>query len=97
MARRTADSDQAGEQVQRELNDLSLNQALLDFEVANARVIDLTQRLIEATATVNDYRIELDRLRIEHGEYVANFERMRSSKGYRLAEKIWAVRRALGV
>ncbi len=45
----------------RELDRLSLTQALLDFEVANARVTDLTQRLIDASNEIAALRAELDR------------------------------------
>ena len=37
-----------------EIDRLSLEQALRDFEVANARVVDLTQRLISANDKVVD-------------------------------------------
>jgi len=97
MARRTVDTERTGESVQRELDDLSLRQALLDFEVANARVVDLTQRLIEATATLNEYRAEVDHLRIEHAEHIRREERLRRSRLFRLAEKFWAMRKAVGI
>lgn len=38
---------------------LSLEQALLDVEVANARVIDLTERLTASTAEVRSLRQQL--------------------------------------
>ena len=44
----------------REIDALSLHQALLDFEMANARVLDLTARLVEANARVVKLRNELD-------------------------------------
>jgi chromosome segregation ATPase len=44
-----ADSQQ---DLAREIDALSLTQALLDFEMANARVLDLTARLVEANARV---------------------------------------------
>ena len=43
-----------------EIDRLSLEQALRDFEVANARVVDLTQRLISANDKVVDQQRELD-------------------------------------
>ncbi len=44
----------------REIDALSLRQALLDFEMANARVLDLTARLVEANARVVKLQSELD-------------------------------------
>ncbi len=44
----------------REIDALSLRQALLDFEMANARVLDLTARLVEANARVVKLQAELD-------------------------------------
>jgi hypothetical protein len=46
---------ETGPDVDAQLAGVALEQALRDFEVANARVTDLTQRLIEA----NDQLIEL--------------------------------------
>lgn len=80
-----------------EIDKLSLQQALVDFEVANARVIDLTHRLVEATETINQFRDELERLRVEHADLHAAHRRMQSSQAYRLADKIWNLRHALGV
>src|SRR5262249_61268903 len=45
-ARRVAASDTS---LESQLDSLSLEQALIDFEHANARVIDLTPRLLEAS------------------------------------------------
>ena len=44
----------------REIDALSLRQALLDFEMANARVLDLTARLVEANTRVLKLQRELD-------------------------------------
>jgi chromosome segregation ATPase len=46
-ARRIAESSDTS--LDGQMDSLSLEQALLDFERANARVIDLTQRLLEAS------------------------------------------------
>lgn len=78
-----------------ELDRLSLAQALRDAEVANARVVDLTQRLIGAGDELLATRRELDALRREHDEFRATVDQMRSSKAFRLANRIWAVRNAL--
>jgi len=78
-----------------ELDRLSLAQALRDVEVANARVADLTQRLITAGDELLSARRELAALRREHDEFRATYDQMRGSKAFRLANRIWAVRNAL--
>lgn len=50
---------------------LSLEQALQDFEVANARVLDLTHRLTELNRELVDLRSEHERLRIAHNKTLA--------------------------
>jgi hypothetical protein len=55
-ARRVESSD---ENLDGQLDSLSLEQALLDFERANARVIDLTQRLLEASDELVELKAEL--------------------------------------
>jgi hypothetical protein len=50
---------------------LSLEQALLDFEVANARVLDLTHRLTELNRELVELRSEHERLRIAHNRSLA--------------------------
>lgn len=42
-----------------QLDSLSLEQALLDFERANARVIDLTRRLLEASDELVELKAKL--------------------------------------
>lgn len=81
----------------KEMSDLSLTQALHDFEIANARVIDLTQRLVEATRTIADLRTEVDVVRAEMKELEQRHEAMQHSMAFRIASKIWAVRNAFGV
>jgi hypothetical protein len=39
-------------ELEREMDRLSLEQSLRDFEIANARVIDLTRRLLEANEQI---------------------------------------------
>jgi hypothetical protein len=82
--------------LQTELDELSLAQALIDFEVANARVLDLTRRLMESQAEATELRAELDRVRSEHSEFVKVHEAMKSSQAFRTASKIWALRNAIG-
>jgi len=74
-----------------ELDRLSLTNALLDFEVANARVTDLTQRLIDAANEIGALRAELDRRRIEYEE----LHKLRVSKIYRIVKEIERVRRII--
>ena len=78
-----------------EIDRLSLEQALRDFEVANARVVDLTQRLISANDKVVDQQLQLDKLRVELAELRSVHEAMRGSAAFRIANKIWAMRNAL--
>ena len=82
-------------ELERELDRLSLTQALRDFEVANARVMDLTQRLIAASNDLVAVRQELESLRREHDELRSTHEQMRRSRAFKLANRIWAIRNAL--
>lgn len=81
----------------KELDNLSLTQALRDFEIANARVVDLTQRLVEANATITDLRAEIDVARAEMKDLEQRHEAMVHSTAFRIASKLWAVRNALRV
>ncbi|MHB8508789.1 MAG: hypothetical protein ACYDGR_09100 [Candidatus Dormibacteria bacterium] len=49
--------------LQQEMDMISLEQALVDFEMANRRVTDLTQRLIAATEENRILRKELELMR----------------------------------
>jgi hypothetical protein len=86
-----------GRTFEAEMDELSLRQALMDFEVANARVLDLTQRLVEAQAVITQLRTELESLRIEHSQLASLHERMKTSRAFRSAEKLWALRNAIGI
>ena len=81
--------------LERELDRLSLDQALLDVEVANARVVDLTQRLIGAGQELVTLRQELEALRREHDHLRSTHDQMRRSKAFKLASRIWSIRNAL--
>ena len=50
------------EELTRRLDALSLQQALIDFELANARVLDLTARVVEATNRGVRLQAEVDAL-----------------------------------
>ena len=84
------------EALEKELDRLSLSQALVDAEMATARVIDLTERLVDAREQVVNLRSELEHLRIEYTQYKVEQEQIKSSAAFRLAARIWAVRNALG-
>lgn len=88
---------ESAETIQLEMDRLSLNQALIDFEIANARVIDLTHRLLEAEAVAARLQGELDDLSKAHQEMRKVHELMKSSQAYRTATKIWAIRNAIGI
>ncbi len=47
-----------------DLQPISLEQALMDVEIANVRVIDLTRRLIEMSEELQSLRSELARFRL---------------------------------
>lgn len=83
--------------LRKEIDQLSLEQALRDFEVANARVIDLTGRLISANSRIVDLQREVDEVRVELTQLRTTHEAMRGSAAFRLANKIWALRNALRV
>jgi hypothetical protein len=50
------------------LDGISLTQALKDFETANARVLDLTQRLLESERQRKSLANELEHLRLQLAE-----------------------------
>ncbi len=85
------------EALEEELDRLSLTQALVDAEMATARVIDLTERLVDAGDQIVALQSELERLRTEYAEYRMEEEQMRSSAAFRLANRIWTLRNALGI
>ncbi|OBU66950.1 hypothetical protein A9K58_10915 [Stenotrophomonas maltophilia] len=80
------------------LDDISLEQALIDFEVANARVMDLTSRLTSMSRELIQARTELERLRIggaqvqyspsygaDQDDVRIRYERIRNSRLVKLA------------
>lgn len=90
---------------------LSLEQALLDTELANARVIDLTRRLLEAHAEVERLRGQIDGIernelqlvKAERDELAAYKARLIGSAPYKIAQRLRAlpgvslvIRKALG-
>jgi hypothetical protein len=79
------------------LDQLSLESALLDVEVANARVADLTARLLELSAELRDARKEAHALSLENAELQEALDALRSNKAYKTAERVWQLRRGLGL
>ena len=78
----------------KELDRVSLVQALHDTEAATARVIDLTERLVEARQQITELRGEVERTKIEYFDYRSEHEEMKRSMAYRIATAIWNVRNA---
>jgi hypothetical protein len=82
-------------QLERELDRLSLEQAVRDFEIANSRVVDLTQRLISA----NQQIVELQRLNdISETaliEVQTRYAEVSTSRAYQLAQRAGAIRSLL--
>jgi hypothetical protein len=78
-----------------ELDGLSLKQALIDFEVANARTRDLTQRLVALVAENRALEQELTDVREQFERERAVWSQVRGSQAFRLASRIWNLRNAL--
>jgi len=68
-----------------DLDPISLAQALLDFDVANARVIDLTKRLTTLTAEVRRSTTELQKTRLRNRRLQTELDAMKKSTAYRSA------------
>ncbi len=92
-----------------ELDRLSLVQALRDFEVANGRVIDLTQRLVVTAEELAVTREELAAVRAERDELRARVDviapelqalrethdRTLQRTSVRVGDAVWSVARSL--
>jgi uncharacterized coiled-coil DUF342 family protein len=95
--------------VEEGLDRLSLIQALRDFEVANGRVIDLTERLVVTAdellaarqdldavrAERDDLRARLDHLTARHEELRETHARTLERKSVKLGQAIWEARRSI--
>ena len=97
----SAPSNEADD-LRRQIDALSLTQALLDFEMANARVLDLTARLVEANGRVLGLQAEADAARRATDDVRASLAArdaelvaLRSSRSYKLAERIQMLLRAV--
>jgi len=82
--------------VERGLDRLSLEQALRDFEIANARTIDLTQRLIDASKEISRLRGQVVEAQEQAAATRAENAALRASTTYRLVELSTKIRRRLG-
>jgi hypothetical protein len=76
----------AAAQLVREMNALSLTQALLDFEMANARVLDLTARLVEANARVIKLQTANDSIVATHEASLAELRGIADATNAQLLE-----------
>lgn len=90
------------EELKRQIDALSLEQALIDFERANARVLDLTARLVESQKRVLDVQGEGDQLRAEIAALrdalaaaQARSAEITSSRAYKWSNRMVAIRNAL--
>jgi predicted nucleic acid-binding Zn-ribbon protein len=66
-----------------DLDGISLEQALRDFEVANARVIDLTKRLTSLNKQYLKAQSELQKARLRNRALTAELNAVKSSTSYR--------------
>jgi len=87
--------DDASLQLQRALDQVSLEQALRDFDVANSRVIDLTRRLVASEREIVALRREADESALALRELQTAHAAMQGSAAFRIASKIWNLRNAL--
>src|SRR5262245_36971973 len=68
-----------------DLDDISLAQALLDVDVANARVIDLTKRLTALTKELRKTTNELQKVRLRNRKLSAELDAIKGSRAFRSA------------
>jgi predicted nucleic acid-binding Zn-ribbon protein len=78
-----------------DLDAVNLEQALVDFEVANARVLDLTTRLTELSRQLVATRNELEEMRIRARATDARLAALESSRAYQLAHRVGVARSLL--
>jgi hypothetical protein len=81
--------------LQRAIDQVSLEQALRDFDVANARVIDLTRRLVASEHEIVTLQRQIDEAAIALRDLQTEHQAMQSSAAFRIASKIWNFRNAL--
>jgi chromosome condensin MukBEF ATPase and DNA-binding subunit MukB len=82
--------------LQRTIDEISLEQALLDADVAITRAHDLALRLVELSEQLADAREENMALRSQAAQSQALYDEIVQNRAYGLASKVWAIRRAVG-
>ena len=68
-----------------DLDDISLAQALLDVDFANARVIDLTKRLTTLTKELRTTTSDLQKAKLRNSKIAAELEEIKGSRAFRSA------------
>ncbi len=101
-----SDLDLQPDEIIKLLDAVSLDQALRDFEVANGRVVDLTQRLITVTGERRLLQTELEILRLQAATWQATSAKLesveqelaaeRQTKSYQLVRALRSLHRRLG-
>ncbi|MGH2721706.1 MAG: hypothetical protein ACRDJO_08895 [Actinomycetota bacterium] len=81
--------------VQQDLDRISLGQALLDADIATSRVVDLSRRLVEANDRIARLEAEVARLQAQHAAVQEELRAIVSTKAFRIADRLWAIRRAV--
>ena len=69
-----------------DLDGISLSQALLDFEVANARVIDLTKRLTAMNRELVKTTTALQKAQLRNRQLTTELKEIKASRAFRSAE-----------
>src|SRR4051812_44424655 len=80
----------------RDVDRVSLEQALRDFEIANARAIDLPQRLVDLSKEVTRLREQMVDVQMQAAAARAENDALRASATFRLVELSTKIRRKLG-
>ncbi|MDX6373877.1 MAG: hypothetical protein QOD98_2865 [Nocardioidaceae bacterium] len=68
-----------------DLDPISLEQALLDVDIANARVIDLTQRLTTMSKELRRTTTDLQKAKLQHRRLRAELDAIKDSRAFRSA------------
>jgi hypothetical protein len=79
-----------------DLDRLSLEQALLDADIATARAHELALRLVELQSELADERMKVAALHGEVERVQGLYDEIVNNRAYGLATKMWAVRRVIG-
>ncbi|MGH2687677.1 MAG: hypothetical protein ACRDKW_02560 [Actinomycetota bacterium] len=81
--------------VEHDLDRISLGQALLDADIATSRVVDLSRRLVEANDHIARLEAEVAGLHAQHAAVQEELRAIVSTKAFRIADRVWAIRRAV--